>query len=253
MKKLVCILLVICTLFSLCGCSKDKKETAASGTIEGKGYKSPEKAILAYAESLQSGDVKKILSTFAIETYVDKMDMGAYLSATAAYSVSTGLVSSDDYSREIRLVQRQYQITQQLGYMYINHTEAGFPEKLQPIPVPPAKSSEYGTIDAFIEDMTVEDWDEILEEMEIGDVRTDADLIRDNLTAAYYDNLDRRAAQYGCDEIVPLAIEITLDGVDCYLCADVACYGGKWYILFPSGTLGAILGVDAMSCGLVER
>ena len=252
MKKILSILLLICTLLALCGCSKDE-EPQASATIEGSGFKSPEKAILAYAEALQSGDVKKILSTFAMETYVDNMDMGEYLAHTGLYVLSDGLVSEDDYSREIRLVKRQADIAWKLGYLYIKHTEAGFPENGQPVPVPPSSHSAYETMDDFIDAMTVEDWAEILEEMEIGDVLEDKDIIPDKLNESYYENLERMAVRYGCDEIVPLAVEITLDGVDYCLCTDVACYDGKWYNLSLGGTIAIMLGADAMSCGLVER
>lgn len=251
MKKFVSILLVICTLLALCGCSKDSndEEDNVSSTVEGKGFKSPEKAILAYAEALQSGDVKKILSTFAMETYVENLDMEEYLHQVSSYVISMGLVSDDDYSREIRLVQRQYDIARQFGYLYINHTEAGFSENGQPVSI----REEYETADKFIDAMTAEDWAEILEEMEIGDVLEDKDIIPDKLTEGYYDNLERLADRYGCDEIVPLAVEITLDGEDYYLCVNVANYDGTWYNLAPMGMIGTMLGVDSMSCGLVER
>lgn len=255
MRKFASILLVICTLLALCGCSKDSndEEDNVSSTVEGKGFKSPEKAILAYAEALQSGDVKKILSTFAMETYVENLDMEEYLHQVSSYVISMGLVSGDDYSREIRLVQRQYDITRLLGYLYMNHSERGIPENLEPVPVPPSSRSEYETMDEFIDDMTVEDWAEILEEMEIGDVLEDKDIIPDKLTEGYYDNLERLADRYGCDEIVPLAVEITLDGKDYYLCVNVANYDGTWYNLAPMGMIATVLGADSMSCGLVER
>lgn len=253
MKKILSILLVICTLLALCGCSKDE-EPQASATIEGSGFKSPEKAILAYAEALQSGDVKEILSTFAIETYVDNMDMEEYLSASGYYAMPTGLVSQDDYSREIRSIQRQYQLTQQLSYMYMNHSEAGIPENGAPVPLPPFSTSEYDSVDDFIDAMSVEDWAEILEEMVIGDVLTFEDFFPEKAEdERFMEMLEKRADQYGCDEIVPLAVEITLDGVDYYLCMDVACYDGKWYNLSLLGTIGTMLGVPSMAGGLAER
>lgn len=252
MKKFVSILLVICTLLALCGCSKDSndEEDNVSSTVEGKGFKSPEKAILAYAEALQSGDVREILSTFAIESYVDNLDMEEYLQQVSSYVISMGLVSDDDYSREIRLVQRQYDIARQLGYLYINHTEAGFSENGQPVSI----RKEYETADKFIDAMTAEDWAEILEEMEIGDILTFEDVLPERAgDKQLMELLEHRADQYGCDEIVSLVVEITLDGVDYYLCADVANYDGKWYILSPIGVIGTMLGALSMSCGLVER
>ena len=63
MKKILTFLLALALCAGLCACG--------AGKVEGRGYGSPEEAVLAYAEALQAGDVKKILKTFAIETYVE--------------------------------------------------------------------------------------------------------------------------------------------------------------------------------------
>lgn len=245
MKRILSILLAICTLLTLCGCSS----SGNNGTkIEGNGYKSAEKAALAFAEALQSGDVRKILSTFAMETYVDSMDMEEYLSATGPYMVSTGLVSSDDYSKEIRLIQRQYDIARYFGYLYINYTEFGMPENMAPV-----SNRDMKPYDEFIEAMTVEDWENILGEMEIGDVLTLGEVLPDEDTEEMDDRLKAIAKQYGCDNVVPLAVEVTLDGVEYYLCVNVANYDGTWYNLKLIGVIGSMLGADSTSCGLVER
>lgn len=245
MKKILAILLAICTLLTLCGCSS----SGNNGTkIEGNGYKSAEKAALAYAEALRSGDVRKILSTFAMETYVDSMDMEEYLYASGHYVYSMGLVSSDDYAKEIRLSQRQYDITRMLGYLYINYTEFGFTENMMPV-----SSRDMKPYDEFIEAMTVEDWDNILGKMKIGDVLTLGEVLPDEDMEEMDDRLKAIAKQYGCDNVVPLAVEVTLDGVEYYLCVNVANYDGTWYNFQLGGLIATLLRADPTSIGLVER
>lgn len=251
MKKILAILLAVCMLLSLCGCAKAGKSGDNGATIEGNGFKSAEKAALAYAEALRTGDVRKILSTFAMETYVDSMNIEEYLRASGVYYFDTntmGLVSSDDYSKEIRLIGRQYDIARQLGYLYMNHTEFGIPEGWQPVPW-----SKIEPYDEFAEAMTVEDWYEILADMEIGDVLTLGEILPDRDKEQMAEALKRSAERYGCDKMVPLAVEVTIDGVDYYLCVDVADYDGIWYNCQMFGTIASMLGADSTSCGLVER
>lgn len=254
MKKILAILLVICTLLALCGCSKDSGEeqdesvSGASVTLEGKGFKSPEKAAQAYAEALQSGDVREILSTFAIETYVENMSVEDYIAYTGAYSLTSGPAGDDSYCQEIRMVQRQNQICTILTSLYMYHSSYGVVSA--PIPY---RNDPYGTPAELMEDLVVEDWMKLLKKMEIGDVLSAEDLMPDKISDGYISNLETRAEYYGCDEIVPLAVEITLDGVDYYLCVDAACYDGKWYNLSPNGTIGAMMGAGQDTGYLVER
>ena len=70
MKKISAILLAIALSITLCACGSRK--------VEGNGYNSPEEALLAYAEALKTGNVDNILSTFAVETYVERFDLAEY-------------------------------------------------------------------------------------------------------------------------------------------------------------------------------
>lgn len=63
-------------------------EEAADGSahaFEGSGFDSPEEAVTAYLEAMQEGDVQGMLSTFAIETYVDNVDAQTYLTRMGAF------------------------------------------------------------------------------------------------------------------------------------------------------------------------
>ena len=54
-------------------------------------------------------------------------------------------------------------------------------------------------------------------------------------------------------EIESLAAELTIDGEDWVLFADVIEYDGKWYILRTNGMGGSLVGATATSGGVVRR
>ena len=67
-----------CTLMILLNNPKKTK-------MEGAGYKTPEDAVMAYAEYLKNGDMEGMISTFAVESYVEHFDMRAHLEYYDSY------------------------------------------------------------------------------------------------------------------------------------------------------------------------
>ncbi len=57
-----------------------------TGSYEGAGYATPEEAVQAYITARQAGDVSAMLSTFAIETYVDSYDAEAFSCPNTRFS-----------------------------------------------------------------------------------------------------------------------------------------------------------------------
>ena len=50
------------------------KDPSSDGRMEGSGFASPEDAVTAYLEAMKAGDLSGMLSTFAIETYIQNVD-----------------------------------------------------------------------------------------------------------------------------------------------------------------------------------
>ena len=238
MKKLIALILsaVLCLSLGACGSSK----------VEGRGYKSPEDALLAYADALKAGDVSKILSTFAVETYVENYNLEEYLNLTHVYNIGTGVLENDTpFARDLNLSRRQSGIVSNLYYMYVYMSQGdGY---LPAIYI----TNDHADAEDFLDDFVIDDWMEILSEMEYDDDFTYLDdVFEDELVDVAEDHLDDSCDLYGCDEIVSLGLEIELDGADYLLCMDVACYDGKWYNLSPVGSIGTWLGISALSGGL---
>lgn len=261
MKRTIVFLLIVSMLAVLCGCGKampgqeepkqesmPTRETApnqAPAAIEGPGFDTPEDAILAYAGALQKGDVQEILSTFAVETYVDNFDLSAYLENTGAYTVAVQqpIPSSDAYTRELNLIARQYHITRNLTYMYMGLGKVE--NYVAPIPF---NGDPYEEPAQLVAALVNDNWMDTLAKLETGRVLRLEDLF--DKSGQMNASLEGQRKSLNCEELVPLALEVTIDSQRYYLCVDAACYNGRWYNCNFFGTIGAYLGADALHGGL---
>ena len=124
MKRVFSLFLILCLLAVCSACAKDEKTDAGTpdsaqatdtapatedagvaGRLEGNGYDSPEDAVLAYIEALNRGDVGGMLSTFALESYVEHADPSVQINVRGFF-LTHDLLSipcPDDYSRSLVL------------------------------------------------------------------------------------------------------------------------------------------------------
>lgn len=245
MKKIISLVLAVVLCLSLCACGGQQ-------TIEGKGYDSPEAALTGYAQALKTGNVPGVLSTFAVETYVEHFDLAAYWNhmGTVPPSGKNRLDSIDSYTTGINLINRQHEITGHLTNLY---TTISMGEDVSSLSMGIRFNGEpYDNAGELMDELMMDDWMATLSKMEfdgtffyLEDVVGNAETVD-----KARENLRKQCDYYGCEEIVPLALEIKLDGETYWLCVDVACYNGKWYNLQPFGTVGLFLGAPATNGGI---
>ena len=245
MKKIISLLTALVLCLSLCPCSP-------SGKIEGSGYKTPEDAVLAYAKALKSANVSKILSTFAVETYVENYDLEAQVKDYNNYSLALNpkFSSVDSFTTDLNLLSRQQIIANNLTLLCLFSCLGEDSDVVQGRNIR-FDGDPYNDPDDLFDDMDFESWSEILSEMEFDDdfVYMD-DLVDEDNIGTFEDRLDQQCDYYGCDEIVPMGLELELNGEDCILFVDVACYDGKWFILRQGGMLATWQGCSVYAAGL---
>lgn len=247
MKKMIVFVLLAALCLSLCACGGQQ-------TIEGKGYDSPEAALTAYAEALKTGNVPRILSTFAIETYVEHFDVAAFWTHIGVV-VPTGKAffdSIDSYTTGINQINRQHEITEHLTNLYITIATGKDPSTYKG--AFQLNGEPYDNAGEFLDEVMMDNWMATLSEMEFdGSFTYLEDVVRnaDTMNKAR-EQLRNQCGFYGCEEIVSLALEIKLDGETYLLCVDTACYDGKWYNLLPIGQVGLFLGAPANCGGICE-
>lgn len=245
MKKIISLLTALVLCLSLCACSP-------SGKIEGSGYKTPEDAVLAYAKALKSANVSKILSTFAVETYVENYDLETHVEEMNSYSFAYNqkFLCVDNFTTDLNLLSRQQTIANNLTRLCFLSCLGEDSEIVQGYPIR-FDGDPYNDPDELFDDIDFESWSEILSEMEFDDDFVYADdLVDEDSIDMFEDHLDQQCDYYGCDEIVPMGLELELNGEDCILFVDVACYDGKWYILQQGGMLATWQGCSSYCGGL---
>ena len=284
-KKLICLVLACVLLFCACGNSVEPterdvpsatspKEEAAEPetgrtdyTLECEGFDSPEDAVLAYLDAMREGDVNGMISTFAIETLVDNLDIAEYHERAASFNMNSSypIRADDAYTRAILLLRRQTELNNQLmrQYFYFNADNEAFFDGA-PIPFTEHKEiSDYATANQLFNDLMHPDWMDTLADMTYGRKA----LTEDRLDSFLLDNFGRSIASleasiqaytsgshkavYGYDDYSSVAIEVRLDGNNYCLFMDVACYDGKWYNFQQGGMLASITGCSTFEFGLV--
>lgn len=246
MKRMLTLILAACLVLTLCACG-------GKATVEGKGFDTPEEALIAYAEALKEGDVNKILSTFAIETHLANYDLEEQIDRVRAYSTGNEYLFSDldPYTHEANLIRRQYLIARNLDFMYLNYALG---EKYTGQVITISGSGDYTSASKLLRELEQDDWMEILADMEIGDILDyrDFDIEKDLWKNTEKKVLRPKEEVLGCDELACLGLEITLDGDDYCLLMEIACYDGKWYNCnLGGGALGALAGVSPTSGGIM--
>ena len=212
---------------------------SGTDTLEGPGFDSPEEAAEAYLDALKEGDVEGMLSTFAMETYVDNLDLEAYVERLRVYVPISGtpLPGDSDLVQAINLEKRRATFTQIFAYQYLTLLDPDSPIlEAEPLEVDEGQASE------FLAQLEVRDDLEKLSEMTVG-----LTVSPERLTDAYQqennqENLRRLTNVYGADEIQSLALRVTVDGRDYLFCPDLVRYDDTWYVLSPMGNLGLLLG-----------
>lgn len=231
----------------------------APKTVEGAGYDSAEEAVDAYLNYLKEGNLEGVISTFAIESYVDNYDMEAYYDRIQQFNsfitnggqMTTGFYFDSDMSRDLNIESRRAYI------LYCLH------KQLMEIAV--RNTDEEDVVDA-VTDMRVymfHDDDDIESVMDF--LATDPELdsieIKKHLDEDDYDfaseevmNMAVKSLKkcWGSD-IEQVVVEIEIGDEDYTLFMLCVCYDGKWYIADFGNPTGQMLGVKVTSKGLIPE
>ena len=223
---------VALNIISLFGIGKANK-------IEGKGFSSPEKAALAYLEAMRKGDVDKMISTFAIESYVEAFDFEDYLQKSPFFNASPSgmfLPEGGAYRESLNDHTRYMQVFSDVYYGYF--TLIDFDTSVS------TKLALGGNLEKEIRDLKKslegKDFDKELSKMKIGDISTDEDLGAEE-TLEYA--LKMYSSYLDVEDFCDVGIEIEFDGTDfCFYMMTVKIDGRGYNMttFSPSGNFAAV-------------
>lgn len=228
-----------------------------TGNFEGAGFDSPEDAALAYLEALQNGDVAGMLSTFAIETYVDSLDVQAYLEYTQMFQPNTGLpVAEGGYMRDLAVNVRHGTLAQNLYWQFLYHSwpdgehwplSTDYREGVTVVPL----NQEENDISNFLDMFAEADFPAVLQGMTFVEFIDPASLRESYLSETNQNHIERQMAWYGCDELTDVVMRLQSGGREYWQILQCVRYGDRWYNFSLSGNLSSLLSLGIYTCSLV--
>ena len=223
-----------------------------SGRVEGKGFDTPEEAAEAYIKALNSGNMDELLSTYAIESYVDNFDTRAHIERfkcfqpafpfNATYELSDG----EDFDRDFRIKARQglimYRYYQMVGLYTTEHDSMVI------------ALSDEKEIDSFMKKIQKSDFLNKWKDMEFVEF-LDPDDITNNAYNRDQNVEYREKVQdiFGCEELTDVCALVEVDGDEYAQFLQCGMYDGKWYIIDCNGLLASMIGVTSDKNGLVPK
>lgn len=234
--------------------------------VEGKGFDTPEEAILAYAQALKNEDLEELLQTCAVESYCDNFDPMRQIRR----SLSFVSYYYDDYpvpakkgslNEALNIERRRRNLVSRISKEMLVLTEAenGYystDDESDDI----LRKILDGSLQTFKKDADGEKaikklGKELakspdLSEMQIGEILYGESLSENYLTFNNLSVLYSTACIAGADAIKSLALHCSLDDYDLLLFADIVKYNDKWYILSPGSNISVLGGLPVYYQGL---
>ena len=232
------------------------KSEKAPETLEGAGYETAEEAVEAYVNFLKEENYEGILSTFAVESYLDNYDMTEYFEYIQAFNVyastgglmTTGFYSDSDFARELTIESRRAYILSGVNRQLTQVLAQNSDEEEIAKDVAEGNTVRQGDeIDADAI-MNFLETDLELDSIEIGHFRDERDY---DVPAESIKNYLKHYEKMWGSEIEPVTVEIEIDNVDYTLFMLCVCYDDKWYIADFNNPITLALGISPGGKGLV--
>ena len=228
--------------------------------FEGPGFDTPEMAITAYVKALKSMDLRRIWSTFAIESYVEQYNLEEYLNWLNAYGTTFPQLTSpsNEFSYSGNIQKRlndvsssqQYMINALISGMYISFS-SGYTQGDGNIPEGLNISQFISFLDKYM--ATIQRQLEHMAVVEIVLPDGLAELARrygmDEMYERYSDertqnSIEQKRVISGADEIMEVIVVLDIDNAQYILSPTVARYDDKWFMLYRNSSITIFFEVD---------
>lgn len=242
-----------------CGAPRPAQAQAeATAKCEGEGYATADDAARAYVEAMNDGDIAAMLSTFAVETYIDRKDAAASLNwrKSFEYSAFASLPVVDPFSRGLLIERRRNEITQSIYCAWLLYSTydtdfagagAAYSVSLQ----------DEAETQAFLSVFEASPWKRWIGHIAVTAVcGTDDPRVLEFVpetinNEANQKNLAKQQAICGADELVERVVFMDVDGTQGAQLMQCARYGNRWYNLKTQGLTATLLGMAWTANGMI--
>ena len=241
MKKYLVLILVLILLLAAAGCGS---ETGESSFVTG--FDTPEDAVITYLEGLRDSDLERMLSAFAIESFVENFDFEAMLNRIQAYGpwMEPRMPNVNEFITAMNIEQRRGSIVNAISFQYVAlaspELDAARPQVM---------------LEEDISDFVVQFRDNLnaldLPSLEILGFIPAETLSEHYLSELNQDNIARQAEVQGADQLESRVAVFELEGDRHFLFVDVVNFNGRWYIAQFGGNIGALVGISADMRGMI--
>jgi len=216
-------------------------------TMEGAGFDSPEAAAMGYLEGLRDADFKRMMSAFAIESYVENYNFEALLNMRRAYmyALEIKLPNTNEFVKAMNLENRRGSVADKLlrQYLFLCVPELDQSQ--------PQKMGDETEVSSFVAQLNKGLNAPKLQTLEVLGFIPPEDLAAPYASEQNKQNLAQLAEVCGADQQVSLVAVFELNEDKYMLCLDIVDYDGKWYISQPGGNIGALMGIASLAMGMM--
>ena len=224
-------------------------------TIQGPGYATPEAAAKAYLIGLRDQNLDEMVSTFAVESYVDNYDFEAQLERFQSYmpyNAPQGLPNTNKYSRKLNISNRENSIEKSIFGQYITYNVPSVPAGVTLSFPDPDEAKDFVT--KFEQDTK----SYVFKDLVITGTLPLQDLTDTNAYDLYMSAQNQKGILYRVkaqgitngNDVTDVAITFKADGKTWIFCPQLVRYDNKWYLSSSCGDLAAIMGYDWQTGGI---
>ena len=247
MKRVSALIVSLFLCFLIVSCSSGE---SASQKYEGSGWETPEEAVRSYLDGFKNADLKKMISSFAIETYVDSYNFEAQLDRTKVFTLSMEIrfPNANDFFKSINVETRKEKIVTSICFQFSSYY---FPE--------------YNVgLNLLFDGENSVDFEEFIDRynsstlipassFEFTNFLEPSEIAEHYASERNQENINQLARIYGADTMKSMVASFKIAGKPYILCCDVLRYGEKWYLSSLGGNIGALLSVPIYNGGLAAE
>ncbi len=253
MKKSICLLFSLILILTSTFADTITKNQSYP-TLEGNGADSPEEAVSNYLKALQSCDYNKIISCYAIESFVENYNVGLYIEHMNCAPLNMNMIHPDN-----KLLEQtgKYEVLSEIAkvvkYQIWNLSKNDFFKKGNII-------KNNGNPSEVIKKAFPENAESRLQNITFLNFISVDDVLTFNFGNPYaYNRLEENVNEFkeaviksygknkkifGCSNIQDVTVAFTIDGDKYYYFAETLQYGNKWYISSRQGYLASLIGLN---------
>ena len=226
-------------------------DSKSEKTIQGPGYATPEAAAKAYLIGLRDQNLDEMVSTFAVESYVDNYDFEVQLERINYYDPRTSaliLPNVDEYARKLNISNHKNSIEEEIRSQFMsynvsdetndwNTTELNDPDKIKD----------------FVTKFEQDTKSYVFKDLVITGTIPPEDLTDDYMSELNQKNMLLDIKKYGVtsgNDVTDVAITFKADGKTWIFCPQLVRYDNRWYLLSTTGNLAIILGYSWRTGGI---